>query len=147
MTQMYRPGDDDEYDALGRQEQGELEATRLRAAETVTGNLEDGVPMAQLPKRPTTHTVDIALNHGDFGHVVLDGVDVGGCVAGVTAYVVPKRGPHVILELLPGHIAVQSDAAAVEVDGRTHDVLVTLGWTPPAAPKVPVATESNGVQD
>jgi hypothetical protein len=154
MTQQYDPRDEFASEPLEWADTHQHDDPRVECP-PVSGWLEgpDGVepvpaPAAPAPpQRPVAHTIDIGLRNGETGHVVLDGVDIGTCVVGAVLYLSPGRGPHVVLELLPGETALHSDVAHVEVGGLTRDVLTRLGWTPPAAPKVPVATEGNGVQD
>lgn len=134
---------------------------------SMTGNLEDGIPMTKAynpaddwreqlvkpqpeqprPNRPHTHRVDVTLTSGGFGQVLVDGTDVSAICTGLTVFSVPRRGPKVVLELDGRPVKVVSDAAAVEVGGDTYDLLTRLGWTPPAAPQVPVASERKDVQD
>lgn len=133
---------------------------------SMTGNLEDGIPMTKAyrpgdydpdygdvappqlaPRRPATHRVDVTLTSGGFGQVLVDGTDVSGLCTGLTVFSVPRRGPKVVLELDGRPVKLVSDAAAVEVGGDTYDLLMGLGWTPPAAPQVPVASERKDVQD
>lgn len=97
--------------------------------------------------RPVVHAVDIALNSSSAGTVVVDGLHVENQVVGVTSFAIPGRGPRVVLELVPGRMSIQSDTAVVEIDDATAELLKRLGWTPPAAPKLPVAKGGNDVQD
>lgn len=99
------------------------------------------------PNRPQTHRVDVTLTSGGFGQVLVDGMDVSALCTGLTVFSVPRRGPKVVLELDGRPVKLVSDAAAVEVGGDTYDLLTRLGWTPPAAPQVPVASERKDVQD
>jgi len=117
--------------------------------EQVSGWLEgpDGVEAVNAPKhRSTAHSVDIAFPNGETPTIAVDGVDVAKLTTSMVIFAQAGRGPKVCLELSPHDLGIRSDAATVEVGGATHDLLVKLGWTPPAAPKTPVAPEGNGVQ-
>lgn len=107
----------------------------------------DTVPPRTTPVRPTAHAVDIELNSGGSGRVAVDGVDVSALTTSLVVFADPKFGPKVVLELASPLLKLASDAAAVDIGSETRDFLAKLGWTPPAAPKVPVAEGSNGVQD
>lgn len=146
---------------------------------SITGNLEEGIPMTKAydpsteweppspdgsdtdslaqfqtrsgdltakPERPAAHTVDIELNNAAHGRIAVDGQDVQDQVVGFTVFATPGRGPQVVLELT-GSFRLASDVASVEIEAETAHLLRRLGWTPPAAPKLPVASERTDVQD
>lgn len=107
---------------------------------------EQGAEWMNAPKRPDAHTVDITLNNAAHGTVLVDGQPVQDLVVGITMLALPGKGPRVVLELAAA-VRLRSDVGAVELGTDTEELLKRLGWTPPAAPKLPVASEGNRVQD
>lgn len=133
---------------------------------SMTGNLEDGIPMTKAyrpddydpdygdvappqpaSRRPGAHRVDIVMNNGEVGSIHMDGRDVGQCATSAVVFLQPGRGPKVVLELSPEALGIRSDSADVEMGTGTYGLLRQLGWVPPAAPQVPVASERKDVQD
>lgn len=130
MTQQYDPREDPDN------------WTPKEVADHISGMFSGGPA-----RRPGAHRVDVTLTSGGFGQVLVDGTDVSGLCTGLSVFSVPRRGPKVVLELDGRPVKLVSDAAAVEVGGDTYDLLTRLGWTPPAAPQVPVASQRKDVQD
>ncbi len=66
------------------------------------------------------------------GTVLVDGVDVSRALAGISVEASADK-PHVVtLRLSVDRVDVAGGEAAVSVSRETRDVLVALGWTPPA---------------
>lgn len=100
-------------------------------------------PAGFLPTKPAHHSVCVDVLNG-VGRVLVDGTNVAAVVTGVTTFSFARHAPKVVLELIPGKLWVNTDRAQVEIDGDTHDLLVSLGWTPP---KPSVANGGKDVQD
>lgn len=63
------------------------------------------------------------------GHVQLDGVDISDGVYGITLKFKAGHLPNLELEL--PMIQTETDANVIILD-KTRDLLIQLGWTPPA---------------
>lgn len=64
--------------------------------------------------------------------LLLDGTDISSRVLGLNLAVDPIHGQRLELYLVHHPLDVELPASDVLVDADTHDVLVRLGWTPPA---------------
>lgn len=144
MTKAYRPDDyDPDYGDVAPPQpasrrpdvsEGTVDAWKMAVSEV-------------RPNRPRTHRVDIVMNDGEVGSIHMDGRDVGQCATSAVVFLQPGRGPKVVLELSPEALGIRSDSADVEMGTGTYGLLRQLGWVPPAAPQVPVASERKDVQD
>lgn len=75
----------------------------------------------------------ISHTNGPGAQLILNGTDISDQVTGLTLYVEPGTlAQRLELYLLPGSIAVELLDTEVFIDADTHDLLVRLGWTPPA---------------
>lgn len=64
--------------------------------------------------------------------LTLDGDDVSSCVTALNLSVDPSREQRLELYLVHHPLDVDLHGLDVLVDADTHDLLVRLGWTPPA---------------
>lgn len=84
-------------------------------------------------------TSDITLKTHGVGpkaRLTLDGEDISNQVLGLSLWIEPKtHEKHLDLHLIPGALDVELRDTHVLVDAETHDLLVRLGWTPPAHDK------------
>lgn len=81
-----------------------------------------------------TSTVSL-ISHasGPGAQLILNGTDISDQVTGLNLYVEPGTlAQRLELYLQPGSFAVELLDTEVYVDADTHDLLVRLGWTPPA---------------
>lgn len=62
----------------------------------------------------------------------LDGVDISSAVSGVQVDMRPGQLPEVNLDVVGADSGFELDVARVVVSSTSSDVLVQLGWTPPA---------------
>ena len=88
-------------------------------------------PEAPAPRR--SRRVDLVLteNGGKGSRVEVDGQDVSALVRGVALASEVGQPTSVELDLRCVTVHVAGEAQ-VEVDAPTRDLLLTLGWTPPA---------------
>lgn len=80
----------------------------------------------------TSKSVRITQGADRIGTVHVDGHDISHAVYGATIRVQARKTPEVELGLLPHAVELVVDDGRVVIDQQTHDLLVRLGWTPPA---------------
>lgn len=75
---------------------------------------------------------DIQAGPMGTGRIVLDGTDFSAGVAGISLDARVGELTRLRLDVLFVELAFQGEVR-VEIPARSHDALVALGWTPPAA--------------
>lgn len=80
---------------------------------------------------PTWHTMRIS-GPGHASRVELSGHDISHALTGVTLRLDAGSVPTATLELALWEVPAELDAVEVKVPDETKDLLVRLGWTPPA---------------
>lgn len=96
---------------------------------------------------PHPTRVDMELMQGYTSVLKLNGLDVSRLVEAVAVVAVPGRGPKVEITLSPHACRIASDCAAAGVDMDAAQLLVSLGWTPPAGARLSVAPPDKGVAE
>ncbi|MGW5616269.1 hypothetical protein [Streptomyces sp. NPDC003877] len=80
---------------------------------------------------PRTLRISTPTDRG--GQVVeLDGVDVSRALLGLTLYVRAGDLPTAVLDVIAEEIPAELDEVRAYLPEATKDLLVRLGWTPPA---------------
>jgi hypothetical protein len=75
----------------------------------------------------------ISRRDNGMGHrVELDGHDIANSVLGVTVAFKGGEMPAATLDLVLDEIPTDTDEVRVHLPDETRDLLVRLGWTPPA---------------
>ncbi len=90
------------------------------------------------PHAALARAVDIDVSQIGQGTVMVDGWDATRMCRGLTVSSEVGEIPIVTLDLTPSVVRAQV-MAIVAVDEATHEFLVALGWTPPAAQFEPEA--------
>lgn len=92
--------------------------------------------MSRFPARtrrtePMRH---VSINgHPGYGNITIDGHDISRAVRAYTVEHAARDVPVVTINLnVYEHLQLDERKARVQVPDDTHDVLVMLGWTPPA---------------
>ncbi|MFG3276236.1 hypothetical protein [Streptomyces luteogriseus] len=81
--------------------------------------------------KPRTLRISTPTDRG--GQVVeLDGVDVSRALLGLTLYVRAGDMPSAVLDVIAEEIPTELDEVRAYLPEATKDLLVRLGWTPPA---------------
>lgn len=79
------------------------------------------------------HTLRINRSERGLGHRVgLDGVDIANSILGLTVTVKAGEETTAALDLVLDEIPTDTDDVLVHLPEATRDLLVRLGWTPPA---------------
>ena len=72
------------------------------------------------------------------GHrVELDGIDIANSILGLTVTITAGEMPAATLNLVLDEIPTDTDEVRVRLPQETRDLLVRLGWTPPAEEATP----------
>ncbi|MFJ9037470.1 hypothetical protein ACIRF8_12885 [Streptomyces sp. NPDC102406] len=75
----------------------------------------------------------ISTPAGRGGHLVeLDGVDVSRALYGLTLTVAAGGPPTAVLNVVAKEIPTELDGVRAHLPDATRELLVQLGWTPPA---------------
>lgn len=74
---------------------------------------------------------------GHASRVHLDGEDISNALVGVRVHLTPGSVPMATLDLALWEVPTELDQVLVEVPEKTRDLLVRLGWTPPAEEATP----------
>jgi phage protein D len=69
--------------------------------------------------------------------VELDGVDIAGAVTGVSLRIALTDRPTAVLDVVLHELDTELERPRVTVPDKTRDLLVRLGWTPPAEEATP----------
>lgn len=79
------------------------------------------------------HTLRVSRSEDGYGHrVVLDGQDIANSILGLTVAFKGGESPAATLDLVLDEIPTETDDVRVHLPEETRDLLVRLGWTPPA---------------
>lgn len=78
--------------------------------------------------------VEVAAT-GNSGHVLVDGHDLAGAVAGIALTAAVGETPQLVLRLAQRCFTFAGDGVAVGVSPVGRHVLTELGWTPPDTPR------------
>lgn len=79
------------------------------------------------------HTLRISDRPGGLGWVVeLDGQDIANSILGMTLRIEPGDRPTAVVRVAVEEAPTELDGVRVRVPDLTRDLLVRLGWTPPA---------------
>jgi hypothetical protein len=82
-------------------------------------------------RQPRTLRISTPTDRG--GHVVeVDGVDISRALLGLTLYVRAGDMPTAVLDVVAEEIPTELDDVRAYLPEATKDLLVRLGWTPPA---------------
>lgn len=81
----------------------------------------------------TARDVEIELDQivGKNSRIVVNGLDISNMARGVVFAGQVGEPTRVVIDLLPAALRAKLTGAVV-VDGDTYQILVDLGWTPPA---------------
>lgn len=86
--------------------------------------------------QPRTLRISTPTDRG--GQVVeLDGVDVSRALLGLTLYLRGGEMPTAFLDVVAEEIPTELDEVRAYLPEATKDLLVRLGWTPPAEEATP----------
>jgi hypothetical protein len=81
----------------------------------------------------TGRKVEISITNGSVGgSLAVGGMDLANEVTGFSLSFRAGEGAALVIDMIPGEVAAMTGDADVRVDESTRDVLVALGWTPPA---------------
>ncbi|MBX9392271.1 hypothetical protein K4749_01320 [Streptomyces sp. TRM72054] len=84
------------------------------------------------------YTLRIGRRDDKVGHVVeLDGHDIANAVLGLTVTFKGGEPPLATLDLVLDEIPTETDEVRVHMPEATRELLVRLGWTPPAEEATP----------
>lgn len=79
------------------------------------------------------HALRISRTETGHGHrVELDGHDIAHSILGLTVAFKADESPAATLDLILDEIPTETDDVRVHLSDETRDLLVRLGWTPPA---------------
>lgn len=93
------------------------------------GGVADG---PQSPPRPATfHTVQLVIDPGGRGSIMVDGVDFSPAVNGMEIETKVGHTTQITLFLVESRVEFDGQVT-VGIPDRTRDALIALGWTPPA---------------
>lgn len=79
------------------------------------------------------HALRISRPERGLGHrVELDGIDIANSILGLTVTIKAGEETTAALDLVLDEIPTEADDVRVHLPDATCDLLVRLGWTPPA---------------
>lgn len=83
--------------------------------------------------RHSTDLVEVALTHagGKGSSIAINGQDVTRLLRGVTLQSVVGKPTRIVIDLLPAIVRTKVEGH-VAIDSASYELLVELGWTPPA---------------
>lgn len=82
-------------------------------------------------RQPRTLRISIPTNR--LGHAVeLDGVDISRSLIGMTLTIRAGDVPSAVLDVIAEEVPSQLDEVRAYLPDATKELLVRLGWTPPA---------------
>ncbi len=84
------------------------------------------------------HMLRIGRRDNGLGHnAELDGVDISNSILGLTVTFKGGEMPAATLDVVLDEIPTETDEVCVRLPQDTRDLLVRLGWTPPAEEATP----------
>lgn len=84
------------------------------------------------------HTLRVSRAESGYGHrAELDGHDISNAILGLTVTIKGGEMPAATLDVICEEIPTEADDVRVHLPDATRDLLVRLGWTPPAEEATP----------